>query len=198
MSTFAIIPAAGRSRRMGRPKLLLPWGDGTLMDHVLTIWRASRVGRVVVVLHRDDGELIDLCRRRQVEMVVPDVPPPEMKDSVAAAITFIRDAHRPTDADAWLMAPADMPGLSIAVIHRLVAAHDPNRPRILVPTHAGRRGHPVLFPWPAAHEVLQLAPHEGVNQLLHRHAVEELLCSADALPGDVDTPLDYVEWQQRT
>lgn len=197
MPTFAIIPAAGRSRRMGRPKLLLPWGGRTLMDHVLSIWRASSVDRVVVVLHREDSELIDLCRRWRVETVVPDVPPPEMKDSVAAAMTFIREAHRPTDADAWLMAPADMPTLSIAVIHRLVATHDAKRPRILVPTHAGRRGHPVLFPWALAAEVLQLEPHEGVNQLLRGHAVKELPCSVDALPADIDTPQDYEQWRQR-
>ena len=44
MSTrsFAVVPAAGRSRRMGRPKLLLPWGESTIIQQVLGAWRASQ------------------------------------------------------------------------------------------------------------------------------------------------------------
>ena len=62
---FGVIPAAGRSVRMGEPKLLLPWRDGTLIEHVLAQWLASRVACVTVVVHPDDQELAAVCRARR-------------------------------------------------------------------------------------------------------------------------------------
>ena len=60
---FGVIPAAGRSVRMGEPKLLLPWRDGTLIEHVLAQWLASRVACLTVVVHPEDVELAAICRR---------------------------------------------------------------------------------------------------------------------------------------
>ena len=56
--SFAVIPAAGLSRRMGeKQKLLLPWGDATLIEHVLRAWLDSRIDRIVLVSRRDDRDL---------------------------------------------------------------------------------------------------------------------------------------------
>ena len=56
--SFAVVPAAGRSERMGAPKLLLPLGDSTVIEHVLAAWTASPVTRTVVVVRADDAELL--------------------------------------------------------------------------------------------------------------------------------------------
>ena len=63
-ASFAIIPAAGRSQRMGEPKLLLPWGQSTIIEHVLAVWCASRVEAVVMVVHPDDVRPAELGRKR--------------------------------------------------------------------------------------------------------------------------------------
>jgi molybdenum cofactor cytidylyltransferase len=198
MTSYAIVPAAGRSRRMGAPKLLLPWGETTLIERVLGAWRASRVDQIAVVVHPNDQELIERCQGERVTVVRPVVPPPEMKDSVAAALRHIEAARPPGPDDCWLLAPADLPNLSTATIDRLLVAYhaQPKASRvILVPVHndqhGGRRGHPVLFPWPLASEVFALAAAEGVNQLLRRHAVLEVACGAEAIGEDVDTLEDY-------
>jgi molybdenum cofactor cytidylyltransferase len=188
---FAIVPAAGRSRRMGRPKLLLPLAGRTLMEVVVDAWQQAGVDRVVVVCRPDDQPLIDLCTAMEVVVVTPTPSPPEMKHSVAAALAAIADRFEPTPRDTWLLAPADLPRLSSTVIKRLLAAHDPGHPRILVPVHEGRRGHPVLLPWSLAREVPRLQEHQGVNQLLHSHAVREIACAAEAVADDMDTPADY-------
>jgi molybdenum cofactor cytidylyltransferase len=57
--SFAIVPAAGRSARMGAPKLLLPLGDRPVIDWVLAAWTASRVTRTVVVVRADDAPLLE-------------------------------------------------------------------------------------------------------------------------------------------
>jgi molybdenum cofactor cytidylyltransferase len=195
MQTFAIIPAAGRSRRMGRPKLLLPWGDATVIEHVLATWRASSVDRVVVVVDPRDEPLARLCAQCGVQVVVPEVPPAEMKDSVLLGLAWA-ETQNPAGDDAFLVAPADMPGLAGGVIDRLIDAHvrsvsEGGGPTIRVPRYGAKRGHPVLFPWPLAAEVARLGADEGLNVLLERHGVEDVDVAAAEIAGDFDTPDDY-------
>jgi molybdenum cofactor cytidylyltransferase len=191
IQSFAIIPAAGHSVRMGRPKLLMPWGEATVIEHVIAAWRASRVTRVVVVVRAGDAELIEKCRAAGAEVVTPDVPPPEMKVSVGHALTYVQSNFSPQPSDAWLLAPADMPRLSPQVVNQLLNAHDADAPAILIPITLGRRGHPVLFPWPLAAEVNRLSADEGVNSLTARHVVREVACGDPTILDDLDTPHDY-------
>ena len=191
MRAFAIIPAAGHSQRMGRPKLLLPWGDGTVVDHVLAAWRASCVTAIVVVVRRDDIALAERCRAAGVSVVTPPVDPPDMKASVGVGLAFVRNEFSPTTDDVWLLVPADMPQLSAGVVDALCAAHDSAAPAILVPTWNGHRGHPVLFPWSVVDAVARLRSDEGLNALLHSHPVREVQCAEPAILEDLDTLEDY-------
>ncbi|HRX81552.1 MAG TPA: nucleotidyltransferase family protein [Pirellulaceae bacterium] len=187
--SFAIVPAAGRSRRMGQDKLLLPWGDATVIESLLASWQSSGVDEIVVVMRQDQTQLPSRCRNATI--VTPEVAPPEMKDSVLAALKDIRERFSPDERDAWLLAPADMPQLDSDVIKRVIAAHDPASPAIIVPTSDGKRGHPVLFPWTLASSVALLTDNEGVNALLDRFPVRELECISSDIHGDLDTPEDY-------
>lgn len=188
---FAIVPAAGRSRRMGSPKLLLPWGEATVIEQVLAAWQSAGVARRVVVTHRDDIQLAQLARAAGAEVVTPAVPPPDMKASVRAAIGYLAQQYQPAADDLWLLAPADMPRLSPGVIQGLLAAAPQNPHAILVPTYDGRRGHPVLFRWSMSSDIDALAENEGVNELLNRYPVIEIPVPDDAILADLDTPDDY-------
>jgi molybdenum cofactor cytidylyltransferase len=198
MQTFAVIPAAGRSQRMGQPKLLLPWGASTVIERVLAAWRASSVDHVVMVVHPDDGELAESGRRCGALVVQPEVPPPQMKASIRAGLAEIERRFRPVAGDAWLLAPADMPMLSHRVVDRLIAAHRAYsstdkgpEPTIWATAAGGRRGHPVLFPWSLAQEVDALGESEGLNVLLARHPVQTIEADAQEVLEDLDTPQDY-------
>jgi molybdenum cofactor cytidylyltransferase len=196
MRSFAVVPAAGRSERMGQPKLLLPWRGRTVIEHVLVAWQAGGVERTVVVLHRDDEELAGIAQRMGAEVVAPAVPPPEMKASVRAALAHLESHFGPAPEDAWLLAPADMPTLNHEVIRQLIASANNHPGAILVPTFNGRRGHPVLFRWPMAAEVHCLNDSEGVNALLARHPVAEIPVAEPAVLRDLDTPEDYARLQR--
>lgn len=191
--SFAIVPAAGHSRRMGTPKLLLPWGDSTVLAHTLAAWRAATVTRTIVVVRRNDEPTAEVVRQCGAVLVQPTADPPEMKDSIRAALEEVRVREQPTSSDVWLLAPADMPWLAPSVVATLLAAHDPETPRILVPEADGRRGHPVLFPWPLAAEVATLGADEGVNALLDRHGWTPLPVPSPGIHGDLDTPEDYTQ-----
>ncbi len=199
MRSFAIIPAAGFSRRMGRPKLLMPWREQpTLLAAVLRVWNTSRTDAVVLVARPGDEAVIACGTNLGVSVVVPDSPPPEMKDSVAAGLRHVRQFHQPHDDDVWLLAPADMPLISPTVIDRLLQTHDPAAPAIVQPTCDGRRGHPVLFPWALAAEVEKLTADEGLNVLSRRYPVREIPWHERGVLQDVDTPTEYRELQQGT
>ena len=192
--SFAIVPAAGNSQRMGQAKLLLPWRGRTVIEHTLAAWSAGGVTQTIVVTRPDDVSLALLARQSGAEVVTPSVAPPEMKDSIRIALEEIARVHRPSDTDVWLLAPADIPWLSAAVIRDLLAAHRTSAPRILVPVQESQRGHPVLFPWPLASQVATLLPHEGVNALLDRHTWTPVSVTAGIIHGDLDTPEDYERW----
>lgn len=53
----AVVPAAGRSRRMGRPKLLLPFGEGTVLGATLAALAGGGARRIAVVARPDDPRL---------------------------------------------------------------------------------------------------------------------------------------------
>src|SRR4051794_4581922 len=123
MQSFGIVPAAGRSSRMGTPKLLLPWANGTLIEGVLQAWRASRVTCVVAVVHPEDHELARACAGAGAEVVQPSTPPPDMKASVRAALAHLQKL-KPNPEDAWLVAPADIPGITAERINAMIAAYE--------------------------------------------------------------------------
>lgn len=183
---------------MGASKLLLPWRGSRLLEATLAPWKASGVERIIVVVRPDDSDLALLCREQGVELVVPPVPPPEMKTSVQIALAHIEKEFAPGPRDAWLLAPADMPCLSPDIIRRLLTEHSLDTQAILIPTLQGKRGHPVLFPWALAPQVHTLADNEGLNALRSRHPWREIPCDDCAPAGmnpflDIDTPEDYRE-----
>lgn len=196
--SFALIPAAGRSQRMGQPKLLLPWGKSTVIEHVLAAWKTSRVSAVIVTAHPNDDELIARCRAAGAEVAIVDPPPADMKASVAAGLSYLAAAYEPRSNDVWLLAPADMPRLNARLIDHVLAAHRPSAPRVLVPVSDGRRGHPVLFPWPLAAEVCRLPAGQGINALVAAAGPEEIECNEAAAFADLDTPDDYARLRGET
>ena len=195
--SFAIVPAAGRGARMGTAKLLLPWGESTVVERLLAAWHGSGVTRTLVVVGPHDRALADLVSTTGADVVTAATRPVDMKASIGIGLAHVRDCYRPVAEDVWLAAPADMPELSAGVIDRLLAAHRPADPRIVVPVHGGRRGHPALFPWPLAAEVAGLAADVGIRGLFSQHRVVELPCSREGIPGDVDTPADYARQRRR-
>ena len=197
---YAIIPAAGHSRRMGQPKLLMPWGEMTMIEHVFETWNASRIQRAIVVVRPDDEALTAVCQRADVDLVVPSVAPADMKQSVRFGLDHVARHFRPGSSDAWLLAPADMPEIRVSTIDQVIARHAEHvgteHPGIIVPTFKGKRGHPVLFRWPLSEQVSQLGETEGLNALVKRSKCEEVETNDPGCVRDIDSPDDYRRLQR--
>lgn len=184
---IAVVPAAGRSERMGVPKLLLPWGLATVIEATLAAWLSAGVERVYVTVRRDDGELADKCRAAGAMVVSPAVDPPDMRASVAASL---ESAAGDGKFAAWLLAPADMPWLDAEVAQRLMERHAEQPSEILVPSYNGRRGHPVLFPARRARDVVALQSG-GIDQIVRAGPTSEIEVATHRVLHDLDSPDDY-------
>ncbi len=190
---FAVIPAAGHSVRMGRPKLLLPYRGTTVIGSVLQTLSIPSITGTYVVVRADDLALRQEVEIHHGQVVSPAVNPPDMRASVEFALQHIATQHEPTDDDGWLLIPADHPLLSPALLAELLTVWDVQRPEILVPTYLGRRGHPTLFRWSTVRALADIPADRGLNWLLDRFAdrVLDWPCDHPEATQDLDTPEDY-------
>ncbi len=190
-----IIPAAGRSERMGRQKLLLPLAGRSLIEHVLASAVGSRLDAVVLVVSAEAKELIQVGRRWPLELLRLQRQSQEMRASVCAAIQFAARKWSRAELEAFLLLPGDQPTVKASTINALIGrfrdAEDGSL--IFVPCYSGRRGHPTLFAWKLAKAVAGIPAGRGLDYLLELYAERVAECEL-ADPGvlaDVDTPADY-------
>jgi len=194
MRTFALIPAAGKSTRMGRPKLALPLGKRTVLECTVAALRNAGVEDILVVLNPDGAELAALAEKVGSRVLQLTEETPDMQATVLHGLAWLEDHFSPQPEDSWLLLPADHPALNPQVICELLRARTA-RPEhsIFIPTHAGRRGHPTLIGWQHTAELRAWPAGLGLNRFLRQQTAatcEWPVDSADIL-FDLDTPEDY-------
>ena len=190
---FSVVPASGHSRRMGRPKLLLPWKGVTVIEHVVQTLLDAECSEVLVVIRSEDQLLQEAVRRTRATIVIPPVNPTDMRMSVQYGLQKLMQFCNPQPSDAWFLVPADHPTLEVEWVKTLQRVYRKHPLEIHVPVYEGRRGHPVLFPWSLAQEVTALPEDKGINALLHAHPsiVREQSFHFREILDDLDTPDDY-------
>jgi molybdenum cofactor cytidylyltransferase len=201
---YAIVPAAGSSRRMGQPKLLMSWKvakqdnwatpEMLVIDRVLEAWTTSRVTEVVVIVRPEDAALKEACQRWPVTVVHPTAPTLDMKASVCVGLRALHDRNPPANARCFI-APADLPGLTSHVIDRILESSS-DAETIVLPRFGGSLetstlGHPALLPWRLTHEIFELPADAGIDSMLQRHRHAYVLFPAEMSFKDIDTPEDY-------
>jgi molybdenum cofactor cytidylyltransferase len=184
----AVILAAGQSRRMqGANKLVATIGGRPLVRTVGEAALASRARPVVVVTgHRPED-----VRAALAGLAVAYVNNPDYAEGLA---TSLRSgiAGLPPEIDGVVILLGDMPGVDSTLIDRLIAAFDPTQgAEIVVPTHDGKRGNPVLWSARFFDELRAVKGDVGGKHLLGEHtdAVVALELGA-AVAWDIDTPED--------
>lgn len=189
----AVVPAAGASRRMGRPKLLLPFAAGSVVGGVVAALRGGGAGEVALVVAPGDEELAAWARGQALVLAVNPRPEDGMLSTIRAGLAALGGAAAlAAEGRALLVTPADLPALSPATVRAVLAALAAGAP-LAVPRHGGRRGHPLGIAAPLLPEIDSLDPTVGLRQLLDRHAAEILEVPVDdhGAVDDVDTPEDY-------
>ena len=190
---FALVPAAGHSTRMGRPKLALPLGASTVLECAVTALRAGGVKRVLVVTGPHVPELAPLARQAGATVLELPQPTPDMRTTIERGLDWAECAWQPGAGEAFLLCPADHPALDPGVLRALIQARGDRPLSIVIPTFNGQRGHPALIAWPHVAGIRALPPGAGLNRYLREHAAQTLEVPVDSgsVLLDLDTPADY-------
>src|SRR5262249_42126737 len=120
MTTFALIPAAGKSTRMGRPKLALPLGKRSVLEGVIGALHEAGVERILVVVGPHVSELVPLAEAAGAAVLRLAEETKDMRATVEHGWRWIEEHWRPSEEDYWLLVPADHPALDAAVVRHLL------------------------------------------------------------------------------
>ncbi len=181
-----IVLAAGGSTRFGRPKLLLPWGQTTLIEHVLARSQAIGLDQLLVVVGAAAEQIKKGVANRA--KIVYNV------DWVAGQSSSLRAGLQalPSCIAATLFILADQPDLQPGVVQALITRWRSTRAPIVVPRYRGQRGNPVLFDRTTFPELMALQGDIGGRALITRYGEQVAWVDVDApLPFDIDTPEAY-------
>jgi CTP:molybdopterin cytidylyltransferase MocA len=182
----AVVPAAGLSRRMGKEKVLLPFGRSTVLETILETLAAAGVAEVVTVLRPDLTEAAERARRLGARVVFNPHPEEEMLESIRLGLREV--APEAPGAFLW---PADHPAVSAGTIATLSRFAHPAL--ALIPCWQSRRGHPALIGRKLFSAITEIPPREGLRHLWRTHsdAVVEFSVEDPGTVQNVDTPEDY-------
>lgn len=184
----ALVLAAGASRRMGRPKLLLELGGVPLIRHVVERAQTADVGDVVVVVGPNRAEIAAALAGTRARLV----DNPDYATGMASSLRVGLQALAP-ETQAVVVVLGDQPFLETAVINRLIATYRASGRPIVVPVYAGQRGNPVLFDRSLFEELARQQGDQGGRAVVAADParVAEVQVPASLPQRDVDTWEDY-------
>jgi CTP:molybdopterin cytidylyltransferase MocA len=166
----AVILSAGASSRMGQPKALLPYREGTFLEHLIQVTRHPRIGVTRVVLGAGADEI------RAIAKLGPDVVVLNRKwemgqlSSICAGIRSLEGV----ETDGIVLCPVDHPLVSAALVSDLIERSYSSGKSIVLPTYNSRRGHPVIFSSALYGELLAAPADKGARAVVWAHAADVL------------------------
>ena len=191
----AIILAAGQSRRMGRPnKLLQNIGGRALVRHAAEAALVSPVDEVVVVTGHQDQEVRAALQGLDVRFAHNPHFDEGLSTSLRAGIGAVDDSF-----DGVLICLGDMPEVTPDLLEKMTAAFSPQDERlIIIPTHQGKRGNPVLFSTRFRASLMEAQGDTGARHLLGGNEDVIFEIKADeSVALDIDTETALEEARRR-
>jgi molybdenum cofactor cytidylyltransferase len=187
-----VILGAGASSRMGRPKLLLPWGDTTVIGHLLSQWQQLGAKQIGIVLRPQDSLLateLDRLGFPRFDRIENPQPERGMFSSILCAADWI---GWKSEIETWAIVLGDQPHLRPETLRQLLEFHFANADTVSQLEFDGHARHPVLLPR-RAFEELKISSAETLKDYLKQTSVRCLRLSVDdpGLALDLNTPEDY-------
>lgn len=185
---WAVILAAGESRRMRRPKLLLPFRGKSIIERVVENAAQSKADGILAVLGSNRKEIEEKIRNFPVKTAFN----PDFQKGMLSSIQCGFQAL-PENAQAALVILGDQPAISSTVVDRIIAAYKKSGKGIVLPVYKGDRGHPVLIDMKYRKEVANLSPDMGLRELVYNRPEDilEVKVGSSSILHDIDDEADY-------
>lgn len=186
----ALILAAGQSKRMGQPKMLLPWGEMTVLEKVIATFKAAGIEDVLVITGGDRERVEALVGDAARTLFNPGYAEGEMLSSVQAGLAGLKP-----EVGAVLIGLGDQPQIRVRTVRLVVEEYSKTEASLVVPSFQMRRGHPWLVARRHWDEILHIQPPASLRDFLNRHASEIQYVDIDhsSILQDLDTPEDYLK-----
>lgn len=193
----AIILAAGESKRMNAPKMLLPFRGKTIIETIIVNVNESDVDRILVVVGAEKDKVVEVIKKYPVGICYNENFKQGMLSSVKCGF-----AQLPEGYDAALVFPGDQPMISSEIINKVIAEYRNSDKGLVMPVYDGKRGHPLLIS-PLYNGIVEhledkeTDPGEpsvhGLRFLLKKYPgdVLEVEADSDEILRDIDTQEDY-------
>jgi molybdenum cofactor cytidylyltransferase len=185
----AIVLAAGKSSRMGVPKMTLPWGNSTVIGKVIITIQEAGLSNIQVVTGSNQKEVEDVLRGFPVEFIFnPNFTDGDMITSVQEGLRSLRGK-----SEAALFVLGDQPQTEPHTIKVIMECYYSTRCKIVVPSYQMHRGHPWLLEKSFWDEVLALETTLTMRDYLNRHQdkIKYVNVNTPSIIQDLDTMEDY-------
>lgn len=192
------ILAAGESRRMGAPKLCLPWNKTSVLGYLLAQWREAGAEKILVIHAPDEKAPV------VAELDRLGIPAHERKATLAfsrgmigSVMTAAHHALQDPTLTHLVIALGDQPHLQTQTLRALLTACETAPEQIIRILFQGKSGHPLALPASLLPE-LSVTPCATLRDFLSSHQipVTDLTCSDSGILVDLDTPEDYAQARQ--
>ncbi len=186
---WAIVLAAGESKRMKSPKMLLPVDGKTMIEVVIGNLTRSDIDKIMVITGAYREEIGKVTDHLPVFLCYNDNFKRGMLSSVQCGFRLV-----PSEAGAILVLPGDQPGITSTVINLVIESYRQTKKGIVIPVYMKNRGHPVLIDIKYRNEIELLDPEVGLRSLAQLFPEDVLEVEADspAILKDIDTYEDYL------
>jgi molybdenum cofactor cytidylyltransferase len=186
----ALILAAGESRRMGQPKMLLPWDKSTVLQTVISTFQAAGVNDILVITGGAHLKVDALVGRSVQTVFNENYVQGEMLGSIQKGLKIKLPESR-----AVLIALGDQPQVQVRSIQHILQAYEHTGASLVVPSYRMHRGHPWLIARELWDDILKMPVGETAREFLNRHAQDITYVPLDTptILQDLDTPEDYLK-----
>ncbi|MDH5466802.1 MAG: nucleotidyltransferase family protein [Candidatus Aminicenantes bacterium] len=185
---WTIILAAGESKRMGEPKMLLPFGGKTIIEAVAESVVSSEANGFLIVLGAEREKIKEKIKDYGIRSVFNPDFQSGMLSSVKCGFKAVPEGTR-----AVLVVLGDQPRISSGIINQLIEAYKKTGKGIVLPVFERERGHPVIIDMKYKEEVENLRPDIGLRGTVYSHPEDILEVEVDtpAVIQDIDYESDY-------
>jgi len=155
---------------MGRPKALLPYREGTFLEHLMDVTRDPRIGVTRVVLGAGAEVIREMARLDPSVVVLNEEWGQGQLSSIRAGLRSLEGVS----VDGIVLCPVDHPLVSEHLVSELIDRFYASGKDIVLPTSNGRRGHPVIFSRALFAELIAAPDEKGARAVVWDHAAEVL------------------------
>jgi molybdenum cofactor cytidylyltransferase len=190
----AIIVAAGQSRRMGSPKMLLPWGNVTVIEHIIAVFSKAGVEDILVITGGAHEQVEAVVTKCKIEYPVRSVyNQKHMEGDMLSSIQCGLEQLTDKNISAVMIGLGDQPQVQEGSVRLLREAFLQAKSPLVVPSFQMRRGHPWLMARSLWKEILEMSSSQTPRDFLNSHSLDIQYVNVDtpSILADLDTPEEY-------